>query len=278
MDNYQRLKDPTTKTTIRSCDPNHILVGVILVMALAAGAFYVAFREWTTDGFDRRLIYTEQSEYRVVRDNNLLAQRTVDIHENQQAMVDMMKEQVANFVFNDSSVVAEPVIALWHSTNASIHAVNDSCVARVNALVAIVTQLIEGTNSTPTNVFTGICDFSGNNANFTESIGYTYNLIGIGGLDFYYYVFSPTNDTIPTGTEGARIVNCQPPVFIGGPTSGTVFKSQITGLTGSPASPDDYVASITVGDQQLTFVPVAGADPMQTLGIGSDISVFVSFF
>lgn len=273
---YQRIDD--SKVTIRACNPNHLMLFVFLIMALSAGAFYYAFTEWTKDHSDRMRIHTEQREYRVARDNSLKAKRVVDIHEGQQAMVDMMKEQAEAFVFNDSSPVAEPVIALWEQYNATIHAVNDSCVAKVNELTAIVTQLIEGTNSTPTNVFTGVCEFTGNDANFTEFTGFTHNRITIGGVDFFYYVFGATNDTIPTGAEGAKIENCSPPIFIGGPTSGTVFRSQITGLTGSPAAPVDYISTITVGNRELVFVPVAGASPMQELGIASDITVFVSFF
>lgn len=274
---YQRIDESST-ITLRACNPNHLMVFIFIIMALSAGAFYYAFTEWNLDQSDRKLIHTEEREYRVARDNSLKANRVVNIHEGQQSMVDMMKEQVEGFVFNDSSPVAQPVIDLWEQYNATIHAVNNSCVTKVNELTAIVTQLIEGTNSTPTNIFTGVCEFTGNNANFTEFTGYTHNLITIGGIDFFYYVFGATNDTIPTGTEGAKIENCSPPIFIGGPTSGTIFRSQITGLTGSPAAPVDYVSTITVGNRELVFVPVAGANPMQELGIGSEISVFVSFF
>ena len=263
-----------------SWNPNYILIAIMVGMALSSGAFYYSLSEWQKDQFDRNRIHVQEREYRETRSNTLIAKRTVDIHEIQQSMVDMMDGQVRDFVFNDTSVVAEPTIALWKAYNATIHAVNNSCVTKVKELETIVMQIVAATNSTPVNVFTGFCTFTGlNPVNFTQITAFKHNVIDIGGVEFYYYVFGATNDTVPVGTLGARIGDCLPPIFIGGPTRGTVFRSQITGFTGSPMLPVDYISTIVVGGQELKIVPVAAANPLQELGIGSSgVTVFVSFF
>lgn len=275
---YQKLNDDGTPKKPYQCHPNNIMIAIVLIMMFASGAFYYTFNEWNKDGFDRKRIHTQQSRYNtLVRSPTLVSKRNVDIHNGQQAMVDMLKEQVLGFEFNDSSPVAAPVIALWHQYNDTIAAVNASCTAKIQELTTIVAQLVNGTNtSESTNLLTGTCDFTGNTT--IEPTTYTYDQIIIGGIDFFYYVFQATNGTVMAGVEGARIENCVPPIFEGSTGSGTIFKSQLSGLVGSPADPMDYVATVTVGEGSLQFIPVAGADPSQELGIATQISVFVSFF
>lgn len=261
---------------------NLVLVLVLLVMCLAAGAFYHSFNLWTADGKDRSRIHAQGSRYRVVRDQSLQAGRVVDIHNQQQQMVDMLRTQVGQFEFNDSTPVADPLLERFQTYNETILSANATCNDRVNQLTAIVTQLINGTNSTPSTIFTGFCEFNGV-GNETDTVDFRYSSIVIGGLDFYFYQFSNTgeNDTtvVQVGTSGARIENCVPPIFVGGSTTGTVFRSQLTALEGFPMSAQDYISSMAVRDGGLDFVPVATAtDPLQTLGWTGTISVFVSFF
>lgn len=250
----------------------------MVVMGLSFGAFYWSFNLWTIDGKDRSRIHAQEKEYRQVRDNNLLAKRVVDIHNQQQDMVDMLRQQVSQFVFNDSTPVADPVIVRYQLYNQTIQAANETCTRRINELSAIVGQIINGTNSTPTNVYTGTCEFNGATVNDTTSLDFTYDLIIIGGVDFYFYQFSATNATIQVGTVGARIENCSPPIFAGGQSSGTVFPSQLDELIGSPAPAKNYVSSISIQNNALYFVPLAGADPLQILAIIGQISVWQSVF
>lgn len=259
-----------------------LLVLVIVVLCLVSGAFYHSFNLWTADGKDRSRIHAQEQRYRVVRDNSLQAGRVVDIHQQQQDMVDMLRDQVAQFEFNDSTPVVDPLLLRFETYNNTIMSANETCNARVNQLTAIVTQLINGTNSTPSTIMTGFCDFSGV-VNETTTVGFTHNLITIGGLDFYFYQFSQVGDNttneIEVGTTGARIENCVPPIFVAGDTSGTVFRTQVAALQGSPLTAEDYVSTMTVRDGGLDFVPIPTAsDPTQTLGWMGTISVFVSFF
>ena len=264
----------------KSCSVSHAFVlGLVLGgMALAFGAFYWSFNLWTSDGVDRARIHDQESRYRVVRDNNLNAKRVVDIHEQQQDMVDMLREQTSQFVFNDSTPVADPAIARYELYNQTIMAANETCSRRINELTAIVGQIINGTNSTPTNLFTGLCEFNGATINDTTTLVMTHDVIIIGGVDFYFYQFTATNATIEVGTVGARIENCDPPIFVGGDTSGTVFPSQLDQLVGQPALPRDYVSIMRVASGGLEFVPQLGADPTQTLSIMGQISVWLSVF
>ena len=272
---YQRLSDEERKCP--TLNGNYLLLTVLCVMAFVAGASYNGWAMYVTDGYDRNLIHIEQREYAIVRNNSLTAKRTVDLYNQQEQMVDMMRMQVDELMYNDTALIADPTIALWHSINNTIAAANQTCVTRTTQLLAIVGQIINGTNATAQNIFTGTCNLVGG-VNDTLTLDYTYNLIDIGGIDFYFYEFSGTNGTVETGTTPARIEGCVPSIFIGNTGNGAVFRSQIDGLVGSPASPVDYVSTITVGDERLVFEPVAGADPMQTIGIEEMISVWVSFF
>lgn len=276
---YTALREPQQP---RRLSHNVLLGLVIATLCLASGAFYHSFNLWTADGKDRSRIHAQETRYRVVRDNSLQAKRVVDIHQQQQDMVDMLRDQVAHFEFNDSTPVADPLFARFDAYNATIRAANETCTTRLNQLTAIVTQLINGTNSTPSTIFTGFCDFSGV-VNETTTVSFTHNLITIGGLDFYFYQFSQADENVTNvvevGTTGARIENCLPPIFVGGDTSGTVFRSQVNALEGSPMAAEDYVSTMRVRDGGLDFVPVPTAsDPLQTLGWMGTISVFVSFF
>lgn len=257
---------------------NIFLVCVVAVMCLTAGAFYHAFNQWTVDGKDRSRIHVQEARYRVVRDNSLRAGRVVDIHNQQQDTVDSLREQVESFHFNDSTPITNDVVARYQLYNDTIRAANETCSTRIVQLTAIVAQLVNATNSTPTNVFTGLCEFNGA-GNETETVDFTYDVLYIGGLDFFYYQFSGNTSGIVVGTTGARIENCVPPIFQGGETTNTVFRSQLDDLVGYPQSAQDYVASMRVRDGGLDFIPVTtAADPLQTLGWVGTISVFLSVF
>lgn len=256
---------------------NVVLTAVLILMCVAAGAFYLAFHLWTEDGYDRRLIHREEAEYRLARNDFLAGKRIKDQHAQQQQMVDMLQTQVSEFRFNDSTLAASDVLQRYQQYNDTISQANATCVSRVNQLTAIVTQLISGTNSTPTTLYVGTCEFNGI-VNETLTIDYEYRQLVIGGLDFYHYVFMGSNNSIVTGTVGARIENCAPSIFNGGTTEGTVFKSQWSELIGQPVPASDYIIRVRVIDNGLTMEPVAGSDPLQTLQIEQDFSVFVSFF
>lgn len=277
---YRRLKEDGTPSKPWSCpvlNGNYMLVATMCIMAFCAGASFNAWSMYVKDGYDRRLIHAEEREYAIVRNNSLTAKRTVEIYNQQEQMVAMMREQVEEIVYNDTAVIADPTIAAWHAINDTIAAANQTCVERTTQLMAIVGQIINGTNATAQNIYTGTCNLVGG-VNDTLPLTYTYNVIDIGGVDFFFYEFTGTNGTVETGTIPARIEECVPAIFIGNTGNGAVFRSQIEGLVGAPASPVDYVATITVGDERLVFVPVAGADPTQTIGIQDTISVWVSFF
>ena len=256
---------------------NVVLTAVLIMMCVAAGAFYLAFHLWTEDGYDRRLIHREEAEYRFARNDFLAGKRIKDQHAQQQQMVDMLQTQVSEFRFNDSTLAASDVLQRYQQYNDTISQANATCVSRVNQLTAIVTQLISGTNSTPTTLYVGTCEFNGI-VNETLTIDYEYRQLVIGGLDFYHYVFMGSNTSIVTGTVGARIENCAPSIFNGGTAEGTVFKSQWSQLLGQPAPASDYIIRVRVFDNGLTMEPVAGSDPLQTLQIEQEFSVFVSFF
>lgn len=257
---------------------NIILFFVLATLAFTAGSFYHSFNLWTKDGKDRDRIHLQERAYRVVRDNSLQAKRVTDLGQQQQNVVNDLQSQVSSYEFIDPSPLADGTFSRFQTLTNAIQDANNTCNTRINQLTAIVNQLVSAANATSRVIFSGTCEFNGL-VNETSPVAFTHEVTEIGGLEFYFYTFAGNDTTVVVGTGGARVENCVPAIFVGGETSGTIFKSQLDQLQGFPLPAKDYVSTMRVNDNGITFEPIAGLmDDEQTLGWMGTITLFLSFF
>lgn len=275
----QPLLTATEEATSQVTYTLRFVLATLVVTFIASAAFYWALHSWLADAHDRDAIHREELRKSVVTDNLLSAQRLVDRNAQQEAMLDMMTDQLNAIVINDTAAVTDPPIAAFRALEAAIEAANASCVTQVDALNAVLAQLVQGSNATSERLLLGTCDMTAlNNVNETlVGVEWTYNKLSIVGLDFYYYVIQPANGTLLIGDAGILIDNFSPPVLQGSQVSAPLFRAQLGAFSASPTNAEDYFLQILIGDGNIQFLPVAGASPLETVELLQELTIFISF-
>lgn len=259
-----------------------ILAGVLFVMALSGVALFVGVNRWVLDGQDRTLVDGERVALRTLQSCVLSVDRVILDAQQQQAQQTDLLTKITNITTNlntdEAAIVAansSAVIATYDATNATIQAARASCVAQVAALEALLAQLIQGYNATPVAQAVGTCQFG---TSGVQTI-YTYQKLTINDVDFFYYLFDPTDTpTLVDPLTGAlQISGCSPALILRGESVvGPLFTVQIgSKLVGSPVAAVDYLSGMQLGGEMVTFYPASGiVDWNQTFVIQEQLSLW----
>jgi hypothetical protein len=203
------------------------LIALLIVLCLSGFAMFLALRVWTNDQIDRNRVHWEIMRRRPLKEGQLSASRTAGLVNDQALMIEMMQLQVDAMIVNNSRV---NTLEHYNATRDAILLVNASCSLQIAAMSVILSQLIEGTNSTPTNVQTGSCILSNSGlTNDTMTVAVDYQLLSISGLDFYYYLFGVMESPLLVDSaHPAEFANCYPSLFLGDPIQHVLLKSSFS--------------------------------------------------
>lgn len=195
---------------------------LLFVLCFTGFSLFLALRVWTNDQIDRNRVHLELLRRRSLKEAQLSASRTVGLANDQYQMINMMHQQVDSFQVNNSMV---DTLAHYNATRDAILAANTSCFMQITAMNIILMQLIEGNNSTPTNVVSATC-ILGNSGltNDTMPIHVDYQLLRISGVEFYYYLVGLMDSALLVdSTHPAEISNCYPLLFRNDPVQRVLF-------------------------------------------------------
>jgi hypothetical protein len=242
-----------------------ILAGVLFVMALSGVALFVGINRWTLDGQDRALVDGERVALRTLQSCVLRVDRVILDAATQIEQQDALLTKIANVAAlldaDNAAIVAanaSAVIAAYDATNATIQAMRASCAAQVAVLEALLGQLLQGYNATPVTQAVGTCQFG---TTGVQTI-YTYQKLTINDVDFFYYLFDPTDapSAVDPATGALQISGCSPALILRGESVvGLQFAAQIGAkLVGSPVAATDYLSGMQLGGETVTFYPASG--------------------
>jgi hypothetical protein len=234
-------------------------------------ALYVCLGNWLYDENSRTLVTAQYNRLRTVYAQNALNQRTSLQLSNKGAELDTLITQCQQ----TRARIAEDQVTLdttnvtvnyYNALNTTILSENATCNEKITNLNTTVGQLrnVTSNETIARTVSQGTCQFNSVLFNDTITVGFTYRVLPLNGVDFYYYTFENATGVVE-GSEGVRIEGCSPILF-----RGTTFTKLLSGTAGLITNPPNYLSHLVVGNERLQFVPLA----IPTPGANMTISTF----
>ena len=277
---YARLNvenGESSRSTMRGGDRG-LWALTILAVILSTLVFILVLNKRLADGSARQMVREERQVLEtaleklaksLILENNVLVQKNVS-HELEVNCVEL-QYWVGN---NTGQIeVIDDLSSLFTSINEGIQSIETDYNTQITTLESTLDGILSHAETNATTEKSGTCTFQGLNS---TTVTYAYKKLTVNGLDYYYYVFSPTSSEILVDNSGFAIQSCTPTIYEG-PTNSVnspIFIRQIDSFVGTGKS---NIRSLTAGNSMLQFQMDSFAGT-KSIGIGRELSNFVSFF
>lgn len=263
------LLKKTPKPTSSSYENTIVLIFVFVALVISAVAFYIALNNYLIDRTDQTRIEAQENRLKTIYYENGQSQKVIRTLGSKEVQLDNLNTQCNTLKTNlaqDNTQVQSISFALYDSINASITGERVYCDRELLNLTTVLQYMLDPLTQNASVVHSGTCQWNSLVVNGTITVPFSYNLLTINGLDFYFYSFGNSTDVVDA-SYGVRIEKCSPILFRGIQQNIGPYQRYLDGFTGSPLSPVDYLEYMKVGTEYLELVPKNIPSVNQTMGV-----------
>lgn len=252
---------------------NYVAVILSFLGLIIAGvAVYIAMNNYFLDRTDKTRIEAQQNRLKQIYYQNGQSQKVIKTLTFKETQLDDLNTQCntlkTNLAQDNAQVqsISTTTFALYDTINTTIVGEQRYCDRELLNLTTVLQYMLDPLTQNASVVHSGTCQWNSLVVNGTVTVPFTYNLLTINGLDFYFYAFGNSTDVVDA-SFGARIEKCSPILFRGIQQNIGPYQRYLDGFTGSPLSPSVYLEYMKVGTEYLELVPKTIPSINQTMAV-----------
>lgn len=260
-----------------------VVVVVFIGLILSSVALFIAVNNYLIDRTDKTRIEAQQTRLTQIFYQNAQSQRTIQVLDFKESQLDdlngqcsVLKTKLAQDFAQVASIYGT-TFALYDSINATIMGQQRYCDRELLNLTTVLQQMLEPLVNNASVVSSGVCQWNSLVQNGTETVPFTYNVLNVNGLDFYFYSFGNSTNAVEA-SYGVRIERCSPILFRGVQQNLGPYQRYLNGFIGSPLSTVDYLSYLRVGEEYLELVPKSVPSVNQTMRIQPGFQLWLGLF
>jgi hypothetical protein len=260
------------KTKTPSYENVVVVIIFFIALILSAVAFYIAVNNYLLDRTDKTRIEGQQNRLKSIYWENGESQRIIQSLNYKESQLDDLNTQCNTLKtrlaqdYAQVQSISTTTFVLYDSLNLTITNEQVFCDRELLNLTTVLQYMLDPLTKNASIIHSGTCQWNSLVVNGTITVPFTYNLLNVNGLDFYFYSFGNSTDAVDA-SYGARIEKCSPVLFRGTQQNIGPYQRYLDGFTGSPLSVSSYLKYIKVGSEYLELVPKSIPSVNQTMGI-----------